>query len=164
MMPFARTPAGIAALAVMVAAPAAAQDMWNVQLDPDGASVRIGQVAEDGSATLVASCAAGDAAQGVAGVLSGYAGAGLQKADGQSERAMVFVEGAEWRDAFTVQLRYDAAAGHWQLAQPLPPIFLDSLARGGRMVLVNSNWRDVAAFGLTGSANAAKAMRETCGF
>ncbi|MCK9542027.1 MAG: hypothetical protein M0R03_08360 [Novosphingobium sp.] len=162
-MPFARTLAGFSAVAVAAAvSPAVAQEAWNVQTGASGASIQIGQVAEDGSATLTASCENGK--PGVTGTLSGYAGADLQRVNGQAERAIIFVEGAEWRDAFTLQLRYAAAAGQWQLARLLSPVFLDSFARGGRMVLVNSKWQDVAAFGLTGSANAAKAMREACGF
>jgi hypothetical protein len=136
---------------------------WTVTVDPSGSSVKIGQSAVGGDGRFVGSCRRGDD-PGLKGAFTGYSGARLAKVDGQIERTMFEVRGGGWRDAYAVQLRYVAKTGSWEFTKILPPVFVDSFSRGGELVVLNSQREEVFTFDLTGSTNAARTMRATCGF
>lgn len=136
-------------------------DAWNVVVSPTGGSVRISKAANDGSARFSGGCER-EAGLGLGGAFSGYQGEGLRKVDGEVERVLIEVRGAQWKDVFSAQLRYVANRGSWELARVLAPVFLDSFARGGELAVLNDQRHEVFSFGLTGSANAASTMREIC--
>jgi len=147
----------------VVMPPPVLQEGWTATPAPDRPSVQISRTAVDGSARFVGGC---DKAlePGVTGTFSDYQGANLQKVDGQTERVLFEVRGGGWKDAYAVQLRYSDASRSWEIAKPLAPVFLDSFARGGQLVVVNSQRQEVFAFDLVGSANAVRTMRTVCGF
>jgi hypothetical protein len=140
---------------------APAPPAWTVTADQPSRSVRIAATASDGAVRIVAACKAPEA--GISGAIFGYQGGGL-RTDGQVEAVTFFAEGAEWRDAFSVRLRYAAASRSWVLANPLSPIFLASFSRGATLTVVNSRNQEIFTFDLTGSTAATRAMRTTCGF
>lgn len=133
---------------------------WEVTTDEALKSVRIAATAKDGATRFIIACKAGQPA--LSGFFSRYKGAAL-RTDGQVEAVTLFAEGAEWRDAYSVRLRYVAASGTWVFAQPLSPVFLGSFSRGATLSVVNGRNQEVAAFNLTGSTAATRAMRATCG-
>lgn len=141
---------------------AAAPEAWSVNADESRATVRIGKTATDGMTRFVGGCAR-QGGPSLAGVFVRYSGMELQQVDGAVERVLFEVRGDEWKDAFAVQLRYSAQSRSWTIARNLAPVFLDSFARGRDLVVLNSQRRPVFAFDLTGSGNAAKAMRSLCG-
>lgn len=132
---------------------------WTVTANEALGSVRITATAKDGTVQFVGACKASE--PGISGVFSRYQGAGL-RTDGQVETVTFFAQGGEWRDAFSVRLRYVAASRSWVLANPLSPIFLSSFSRGATLTVVNSRNQEVFAFDLTGSTAATRAMRTTC--
>lgn len=136
---------------------------WTVTVDPSGSSVKISQPAVGGDGRFVGSCRSGGE-PGMKGAFTGYDGARLPKVDGQVERTMFEVRGGGWRDAYAVQLRYVAKTGSWEFTNILPPVFVDSFSRGAQLVVLNSQRQEVFTFDLTGSTNAARTMRATCGF
>lgn len=158
-------------LTVVMTAPAVAQDeslsippvAWTVVPSPDRPSVQISKTATDGTTLFVGRC---DklVGPGLAGSFSRYGGADLQTVDGQSERVLFEVRGAEWKEAYAVQLRYSARNGSWSIANALAPVFVGSFARGGELTVLNSQRKEVFSFDLTGSGNAARTMRSVCGF
>lgn len=152
-LPAAAQPAATASSAP--AAPAA----WTVTTDEALRSVKIAATSKDGKVLFVAGCKAGQ--DGISGAISRYQGSGL-RTDGQVEAVTFFAQGAEWRDAFSVRLRYVAASRSWVLA-PLSPVFLASFSRGATLSVVNLRGQEIFAFDLTGSTAATKAMRTTCG-
>ncbi len=160
LAPLALATAGPAAVAQEMPAPA--PEAWTVSVDERQPAVRIGKTAVDGSTQFIGSCSRQGGPR-FAGVFIRYAGADLQQVDGAAERVLFEVRGDEWKDAFAVQLRYSARSRSWAIAGSLAPVFLDSFARGRSLVVLNSQRQPVFAFDLTGSGNAARTMRSTCG-
>jgi hypothetical protein len=158
-------------LTLTVTPPAMAQEdvamiqpeAWSVVPSPDQSAVQISKTAKDGTTQFVGGCDK-RLGPGLTGSLSGYGGVDLQRIDGQSERVLFYISGAEWKEAFAVQLRYSARRQSWEIAKVLAPVFVDSFARGGELSVLNSARQMVVSFDLTGSANAARTMRSTCGF
>ena len=91
---------------------------WTVIAQPDRPAVRLGSTAKDGATRFAGGCEKGFG-PGVFGSISGYRGGELSAADGQVERVLFEVRGAEWKDAFAVQLRYSARKGSWDIVKPL---------------------------------------------
>lgn len=136
-------------------------DAWTAV--PSLSAVQISKTAKDGTTQFVGGCDK-RLGPGLTGSFSGYRGADLQRIDGQSERVLFYVSGAEWKEAFAVQLRYSARRQSWEIAKMLAPVFVNSFARGGELTVLNSARQAVFSFDLTGSSNAARTMRSTCGF
>lgn len=143
--------------------PAVTAVPWAVVPSPDRPSVRISKAAADGTTQFVGGCDR-QAGPGLQGRFVNYAGADLQAMDGQIERVLIEVRGAEWKEAFAAELRYNARSRSWELAKPLPPVFVGSFSRGAKLAVRNSQWQEVFTFDLTGSSNAAQTMRSACGF
>lgn len=146
-----------------VAAPTAPVESWSAVANTSRPAAQIGKTATDGVTRFSGGCSQ-LAGPGFSGRIVGYSGGELQAVDGQSERVIMEVRGAEWREVFAAQLRYNARDRSWELANTLAPIFVSSFSRGGTLTVLNSQWRPVVAFDLTGSTNAARIMREACGF
>ena len=140
--------------------PASAPPAWSVSADTARGAVEIAATAKDGAGRLVFGCGKSVLPE-LTGVIAGYRGAGL-RTDGAIEPAIFYASGEDWRDAFSVRLRYSAARRGWELAHPLSPLFLRSFSRGASLALVNSENQDVLVFDLTGSTAATRAMRTTC--
>lgn len=138
-----------------------APSAWSISADSGRGAAEIAATAKDGAGRLILGCSKAGEPE-LAGVIAGYRGAGL-RADGAVEPALLYASGEDWRDAFSIRLRYSAARRGWELAHPLSPLFLRSFSRGSSLVLVNSQNQDVLAFDLTGSTAATRAMRTTCG-
>lgn len=143
-----------------VAPPPPPPPAWDVTTDQALKAVRIAATAKDGATWFILACKGGQ--PDISGFFSRYKGAAL-RTDGQVEAVTLFAEGADWRDAYSVRLRYVAASGTWVFAQPLSAVFLGSFSRGASLSVVNSRNQQVAAFDLTGSTAATRAMRTTCG-
>ena len=144
------------------AEPAPVPPAWTATPDEARGAVEIAAMSKDGAVRFVGGC---DKASepGLTGSFSGYRGDALRK-DGQIDRVIVYASGEDWRDAFSVQLRYDATGNSWQIAKPLAPVFLRSFSRGGTLTLANGRGQDVFVFDLTGSTAAVRTMRKVCGF
>lgn len=141
--------------------PASAPPAWSVSSDQARRAVEIVATAKDGTSRLILGCDKSVEAD-LTATLTGYRGAGL-RVDGAVEPLLFYASGEEWRDAFSIRLRYSAARRSWELAHPLSPIFLRSFSRGATLALVNASGQDVAVFDLTGSTAATRAMRTVCG-
>lgn len=145
--------------AVPVAAPA--PPAWTVSADEARGAVRISATAKGGAAQFTGGCSK-SANLGFVGAFSGYQGAGL-RTDGQVEQVAFYVRGGEWQELYSVRLQYSPASKSWEIAKPLPPVFLNSFSRGGTLAVVNSRNEEVFTFDLTGSTAAVKTMRTVCG-
>lgn len=141
---------------------ASAPSAWSVWSDEARGSVEIAATAKEGVARFVLRCGK-SSEPGLAGVFTGYSGTGL-RADGEVEHVALYARGEEWRDAFSVRLRYSAATRSWEFVSPLSPIFLSSFSRGATLAVVNSRNQELFVFDLTGSTAATRTMRTICGF
>jgi hypothetical protein len=142
-------------------APATAPPAWTVSSDETRGTVEIAATAKGGAVRFVGGCDK-DAAPGILGAFSQYAGGGL-RTDGQVESVAFYARGEDWQDAFAVQLRYVPARGAWIFAKPLSPVFLASFSRGATLAVVNNRNQEVFTFDLTGSTAATRALRTVCG-
>lgn len=143
------------------AVPPAPPSVWTVSANEARGSVEIAATAQDGKVRFTGGCSKSPE-PGFAGAFSGYQEGGL-RTDGQEERVAFYVRGAEWQELYSVRLRYSAARNSWEIAKPLPPVFLNSFSRGGTLAVVNSRNEEVFVFDLTGSTAAVRTMRAVCG-
>lgn len=141
--------------------PAAAPSAWTVTANEAAGTVRAAATAKDGTVRFVIGCSAASPS-GLSGLISGYRGAGL-RSDGEIDTVAFYAEGADWRDAYAIRLRYSAARQGWELARPLSPIFLSSFSRGATLSVVDGRNQEIFAFDLTGSTAATSALRRGCG-
>lgn len=171
-MPRPRSLALAFAMAAAITQPAWAQDpigaiiapeAWGVRPNPSQAMVNISKIGLDGRTRFLGGCSKA-LGEGLSGTFADYAGAALQRVDGDAERVLVEIRGEAWKEAFAAQLRYAAGTRSWTLARPLAPIFVASFSRGARMTVLNAERQEVFSFDLTGSTAAARTMREVCGF
>lgn len=138
-------------------------DAWTVAPDTARGLVQIGKTAVDGRTIFTGGCnKLYD--PGFSGTISRYGGSGLQRAGGQIERVLFEIEGEDWKEAFSAQLRYVAGSGSWEIAKVLAPVFVNSFSRGSKLTVRNSRREKVISFDLTGSSAAARTMRAVCGF
>jgi hypothetical protein len=136
---------------------------WTVAPDTARGLVQIGKTATDGRTVFTGGCnSLYDA--GFSGTISRYNGTGLQRIGGQVERVLFEIDGEEWKEAFSAQLRYVASSGSWEIAKVLAPVFVNSFSRGATLTVRNANREKVITFDLTGSSAAARTMRSVCGF
>lgn len=140
--------------------PASAPAAWTVSSDEASGTVEIAATAKDGAVRFVIGCSR-SAEPGLTGSITGYRGAGLRA--GQIEQVLFYAGGEDWRDAFSVRLRYAPAARSWEFAAPLTPLFLSAFSRGAALSVVNGRNQEVFAFDLTGSTAATRTMRAVCG-
>jgi hypothetical protein len=151
-------------VAAQTTAPAkipSAAPAWTISSVAGSGAVEVSATANDGVSRLVIGCSRSDE-PGLTGVFSGYRGAGL-RTDGQIEPLSLFANGEEWRETFSVRLRYVAASRAWEFATPLSPLFLRSFSRGATLSVINARNAEVLTFDLTGSTAATRAMRGGCG-
>jgi hypothetical protein len=134
---------------------------WTVTPDAARGLVQISATATDGSTLFVGGCNK-LAEPGFIGAFSHYGG-GKLRTDGGNERALFEVSGAEWKEAFAVQLHYVADSGSWEIVGAIAPVFLASFSRGGQLTVLNGQQQKVFAFDLTGSTAATRTMRDVCG-
>lgn len=138
-------------------------DAWTVAPDPARGLVQIGKTAQDGRTVFTGGCNS-LYEPGFSGTISRYSGSGLQRVGGQIERVLFEVEGEEWKEAFSAQLRYVASSDSWEIAKVLAPVFVNSFSRGATLTVRNAARQKVITFDLTGSSAAARTMRSVCGF
>lgn len=158
-------PVGLAAQPISTAPPGQPvpppSPAWTITTNEGSKSVQIAATATGGTTQLILACKAGQ--DGLSGGLARYQGGGL-RTDGEVEALSVFAEGTDWRDAFSIRVRYIAANRTWVLANPLSPVFLGSFSRGAKLTVVNSRNQEILNFDLTGSTAATRAMRGNCSF
>lgn len=150
-----------AAQPVPAASPTPAPSTWTVLQDETRGMVRIAAASRGGVAQFVGGCNKGGE-PGLVGAFSHYLEGGL-RTDGTIEHVALYARGEDWQDAFSLQLRYDAARQSWQFVEPLAPVFLSSFSRGATLAVVNSRNEEVFSFDLTGSTAAVRALRTVCG-
>ncbi|WP_417627591.1 hypothetical protein [Pararhodobacter aggregans] len=133
---------------------------WMVEQQAGGVS--ISAEGDHHEARIELSCDAGSPARRLR--LSGYRGDALDESalaqqEPRQQALSLVLDGR----AFELMVDYRPATHDWLAVEAPGPEFLDALAMGSRLEILNTQGVRVAAVGLSGSGAAREAVRRACG-
>lgn len=125
---------------------------------------RMSATAADGATRITLSCRSGGPRAATL-QLTDYPGGLLPRGDGQAAPVQLDIEvGGSRRSGAVTMMRHDGNDQWWDAVDAIGTDLLDAIAAGRTLRLLDANGGEIALFGLSGSSNARRAIRNQCGF